>query len=120
VDTQPTPTVTRDDVVRIVHRDFPTSQAAGILDILDQYGTISWQRERDRVQLAVLKLAGGRIDTLKTQTESACCDYRDVLSTAEYPAATKRWSSLERSTPEQRSAVYEADWTQYQTWLTRA
>ncbi len=54
---QPVPTVSRQDVIRIVRRDFPTIPEAEVHTILDEYGASDRHRERDRVQLAVLMLA---------------------------------------------------------------
>ncbi len=54
---QLTPTVTAADVERIVRRNFPPEQVRSVLTVLNEYGAEEWQRETDRVRLAVLKLA---------------------------------------------------------------
>jgi hypothetical protein len=118
VNTQPTPEVNRNDVVRVIRRDFPGLSEGDILAVLDLYGKASWERERDRVQLAILKLADGDLKALKRHTEAACCDYRDILAPAEYPKHSKLgWSA--RSTRGEFSKIYEDDWNHYQQWLTR-
>ena len=73
---QPTPQVSRADVERIVHRDFP-AEAMDVLKALDEYGTEEYHRGKERVQLAVLKLAAGSRETLRQELENAKCDYRD-------------------------------------------
>ena len=116
--TQPTPSVTTDDVYRIIKRDFGDSRVAEVQEILNGYGTQDWQRESARVHLAVLKLAGGDLSRLRQHTEMACSDYRDVLSPAEY----RRYSDLVWSGTTDKSAKEEAirnDWDEYQTWLAR-
>ena len=115
---QPAPKVSRADVVRIVRRDFSLSHETGVFAILDRYGTSAYQRERDRVHLAILKLANGDLDTLRQNTDIACSDHRDVIIAAEYPAYSAHgWSTpLRRG---ERSKIYEMDWNQYDEWLHR-
>ena len=55
----------------------------GALAILDEYQSDG--ASPTRVQLAVLKLAAGRLDELRREIETARRDYRDVLAPAEYP-----------------------------------
>ena len=80
--------------------------------LLDYYGTKSYEREKDRVQLAVLKLAAGSIDELLCQIQTAKIDYRDVLSLAEYPSY--RWDEKDETKIQK---MYRDDWQQYSDWL---
>ncbi len=73
-------THTRDDVVAAVHASFPNRDAATILGVLDLYGTESHERERERVQLAIVALSEGSEDNLLYFVQVAKTDYRDVLS----------------------------------------
>jgi hypothetical protein len=43
--------LTRDDVLATVKRRFPHEEPAAILAVLDAYGTASYERERERVQV---------------------------------------------------------------------
>lgn len=117
---QPTPSVTGADVIRIVHRDFEGDSVPAVLAMLDGYGTESWHRELWRVRLAVLKLADGSLDGLRSALDIARVDYRDVLALAEYPSCF-RHSPREISDlgPDERRALTESDWRQYQDWLSR-
>jgi len=117
--TQPTPTVTRADVERVVRRDFPAEPVSEVLALLDGYGVEAWQREPDRVQLAALKLATGSLDHLRCQVERAKCDYRDVLAPAEYPGYTKRMFRIAALPENEQQRIIEGDWKQYRDWLTR-
>jgi hypothetical protein len=110
---QPTPSVNRSDVERIVRRDFPSDNWATVRDLLDYYGTATHEREKDRVQLAILKLADGSIDELLIQIQTAKLDYPDVLSLAEYPSY--RWSEKDESKIQK---MYRDDWQQYSDWLS--
>ncbi len=116
--TQPIPKVTRKDVLRVIRRDFPDVPESDVLAILEQYRLDDWNREVDRVHLAVLKLSNGKLKALRDYTDLACDDYRDVLAPAEYPAHSKHgWSTHFKHG--QRAKTYQDDWNQYQQWLTR-
>jgi hypothetical protein len=117
MDKQPTPTVTSDDVERIVRRDFPQDEFATAMNILNEYGIERGGHERPRVQLAVLKLAKGALKELRLQIEAAKCDYRDVLAAAEYPTYTKIWSWRGKMPAEEKQQIFESDWNQYANWL---
>ena len=115
--TQPTPDVTQSDVERIVRRDFLLEQFEAVMSLLDEYGLKTWQRERPRVQLAALKLSAGDLKKLRDQIASAKCDYRDVLSGAEYPDFSKECTGLRQPSAEERARIIESDWKQYESWL---
>ena len=119
MNTQPTPDVTGADVERVVRRDFPAGHVAGVLALLDEYGTESWHREIDRVRLAALKLAGGRLDGLRLQVEGAKCDYRDLLAAAEYPGYCRLVPPSGEPPSGEAQRIIDADWRQYQDWLNR-
>ena len=75
----------RDEVVAAVEATFPESAHARVLKLLDSYGVESYERERERVQLAILKLSEGSEEKLREFVAVAKRDYRDVLFWAEYP-----------------------------------
>ena len=60
-----------------------------ILNILDENGVESYERERIRVQLAIIKLSEGDRGQLEEYVSLAKTDYRDVLAYAEYPEEMK-------------------------------
>jgi len=72
-------THTRDEVIAAVRAAFPHSDAATILGVLDLYGTQSYEREKERVQLAIVALSAGDEDQLLYFVQCAKTDYRDVL-----------------------------------------
>jgi hypothetical protein len=108
--------VDMDDVERVVRRDYPPSS---VPDILCQI-TATDVREKARVVLACLKVASGDRRRLEGVLQDAPGYYREILSEAEYPLATKRWSRMQELSDEERSSVYEHDWKQYIAWLGRA
>jgi len=73
------------NVERVVRGDFPPDRVPEVLAILNEYGTERWHHEPDRVRLAALKIAAGRLEELRIQIKNAKTDYRDVLASAEYP-----------------------------------
>jgi hypothetical protein len=113
---QPTPTVSDDDVARVVRRDFTAHQLDSVMAILAEYGLESWHRELDRVRLAVLKLAAGNLEALRREIEIAKCDYRDALAGAEYPNSMKI-SPGENLPPEHQRKIIDKDWRRYDAWL---
>jgi hypothetical protein len=114
---QPIPVVTSSDVERVVRRDFPEEQFATVMDILNEYGATEWERERPRVQLAVLKLAGGTLQGLRSRLQLAKADYRDVIGPAEYPAYVKRLFRMPELPVDEQQQIIENDWKQYEAWL---
>jgi hypothetical protein len=72
---------------------------ARVVELLDGYGVESYERERERVQLAILKLSEGNEEKLREFFAMAKRDYRDVLFWAEGPEESRL------DTPEKRQRV---------------
>ena len=89
----------RDEVLAAVQKAFPESSWAYVVDLLDNYGVESYERERERVQFAILKLSEGNEEKLREFVAVAKRDYRDVLFWAEYPEESRL------DTPEKRERV---------------
>lgn len=68
------------DVLAAVRASFPESDAAAILDLLERYGSEPYEREKARVQLAIVELSGGSREQLSELVQVAKTDYRDVLA----------------------------------------
>jgi hypothetical protein len=113
---QPTPTVSEDDVIRVVRRDYPAGDVDGILALIATVDV----REKPRVVLACLKIANGDLARLRRELADASGWYREILSEAEYPLATKRLFRIDSLTDDDVRAIYDKDWRQYVEWLTRA
>ena len=88
-------------VAAAVRARFPRSDPELILALLDESGVEAYQRERDRVQLAVVALSGGDEAKLRYFLEVAKRDYRDVLFWSDNPEEAKI------DTPEKRKRVRE-------------
>lgn len=78
---------TPEDVMFLAAFDFPDEDVATVLAILDEYDEEATELGRARVQRAILVLAEGNIEKLRSYTQDAIRDYRDVLSWAEYPSS---------------------------------
>ena len=93
--------VSREAVLVAVQTAFPEGSRRHVVKLLDTYGAEPQERERERVQLAILRLCGGKEDQLRLYLAVAKRDYRDVLSWAE--------SADEASahTPEERRRMRE-------------
>jgi hypothetical protein len=92
-------THSRDAVVASVGATFPKSSWPRVLELLDSYGVESYERERERVQLAILKLSAGSEEKVREFVAVAKRDYRDVLFWAEYPEEARL------DTPEKRQRI---------------
>jgi hypothetical protein len=72
-----------------VRTAFPRSDSSSILALLEQYGVESHERERERVQLAIVNLSDGDESKLRYFLAIAKQDYRDVLFWSEQPEEAK-------------------------------
>lgn len=70
---------TREQVVAAVEAVFPEGTWETVLELLDLYGVEPYEREKERVQLAMVALSRGREDELLNLIQTAKVDYRDVL-----------------------------------------
>ena len=89
----------RDEVAASVQATFPMSSWARVLELLDSYGVDPHERERERVQLDIVKLSAGSEEKVREYVAVAKRDYRDVLFWAEYPEESRL------DTPEKRKRV---------------
>lgn len=76
---QPTVNPTREAVLSAVDRQFAAHDRAEALRLLEQYGSESHERERERVQLAIVTLSKGELAAVADLVRAAKQDYRDVL-----------------------------------------
>ena len=90
---------TRDEVLAVVQKTFPETSNSRVLELLDTYGVESYERERERVQLAILKLSERNEEKLREFVAVAKRDYRDVLFWAENPEEARL------DTPEKRERI---------------
>jgi hypothetical protein len=106
----------RNLVIKKAKQCFPNEDPQKIIAILDEYGTEPYERERERVQIAILKLSGENIDHLHMHMCIAKKDYRDILAIAEYPEEMSN-STGKISDQEALNKIRERDRQQYLNWL---
>jgi hypothetical protein len=106
---------TRALVIEKIRQVFPEREVADVLALLDRYGAADHHRDKERVQLAILKLCDeeGRDDPT-AYVETACADYRDVLAWAESPNLFGR---IDCTDPDERARLIAQDRAQYVAWL---
>jgi hypothetical protein len=80
---------TRDEVIAAIRTAFPPGDETIILAVLDLYGTEPYERERERVQIAIVGLSAGSEEKLKELVQVAKTDYRDILAWQERGPATE-------------------------------
>jgi len=91
----------RADVVAAVSHAFPAEAATRILALLESYGIEPCEREKERVQVAMVALSQGDEAKLRDFLTAAKRDYRDVLMWAESPREARL------DTPEKRRQLGE-------------
>jgi hypothetical protein len=112
------PDVTKRDVERIVHRDFPREYHGEVIELLQTYEREAASRASARVQVAALKLSKGNTQKLRIHLAAAQRDYRDVLVAAEYPEYGRRVGLRSRNLGSKEvQAIIDRDWKQYEEWL---
>ena len=100
---------TRDQVNAAIRAVFPESDPPSVLAVLDLYGVESHERERERVQLAILALSEGHEDKLLDLVQSAKIDYRDIL----------HWYATGPLTPEEGEQAQSAALRLIEQWGKR-
>jgi len=101
---------------RILEKLFPDQdEREAVSEILGQYGHSEFQREWDRVKMAILKLAGKSPERVRYYTLMACRDYRDVLAAAEYPKQMGHYPWIEKD-PKRLAQIQKEDLQQYTDW----
>ena len=83
------PVRSRADVVAAVTAAFPSADVDRVVALLDTYGVESYERERERVQLAIVNLSEGNVESLRYFLGVAKQDYRDVLFWSDNPEEAK-------------------------------
>jgi len=104
-----------DTVMKKIRQVFPERDANEILACLEGYGTESFERERYRVFLAILKLCDEeKLSDPSHYVEAAKQDYRDVLAWAQYP------NQMKFAEPGKSAQFVKLDEEQYRAWLDKA
>jgi len=99
------------------------AERARVLAELQEYGQETYEREVERVCLAILKLCDARANRVAELVGAAKRDYRDVLMWAEYPGEGQAlWALRSDLSKEERLRLEELrrqDRQQYLDWLTK-
>jgi predicted RNA binding protein YcfA (HicA-like mRNA interferase family) len=114
------PKVDSQDVHRIIKRDFGTDQARIVFSLLISQSSAHWSKGsgKDRIFLAILKLAGGDVDAIPQQIQAANLDPRDLIGFAEYPRFMKiGFIGAEKLNPIERQKLLDDDYQDYLNWL---
>ena len=94
---------------------FPAQEQRGKAAVeLARYGTETYERESERVRLAILKLGGSSLEEIALYVDQAKSDYRDVLAWAESPLEMKLGPNV---VGPRRHAAQQKDREQYRKWL---
>ena len=104
----------KESVLGKVAEIFSGVESDDVLKRLDRYDG----PERDRVQLALLKLCEGSLNRLEKFVATAIQDYRDVLAPAEYPREVARTpAELSKMNGEELQVLRDQDRQEYLAWF---
>jgi hypothetical protein len=96
-------------------------ERARVLTELQKFGPEAYEREVERVRLAILKLCDARTERVIELVAVAKRDYRDVLMWAEYPGEGQAlWAIRPDLSNEERLRLEDLrrrDRQQYHNWL---
>lgn len=114
------PEPTRQQVVTIVGLLFPDCTAT-VMKMLDRFGA-DQASGRERVQLAVLKLAGSEVAQISKYVDDAIEDIREVVMPAEAPRASaiilsQGFAAAQALQQDELVELAESDLLQYLQWL---
>ena len=113
-------TLTDSVVSRIILREFANEEYNRVVEILSRYGTERHHLERNRVRLAILKIANGDMFSLDRQIEVACVDFRDVIAAAEMPGQYSHgFTGMERISKPELKNIKTLDREQYKAWIDK-
>lgn len=112
---QPHPNVSDEDLKRILRRDYPVESHEEISRLINELQLA----DKPRVVLACLKVGGKDPKRLQKELRDAPGYWREIISVAEYPLASKRWTRLQNEPAEARQKIYDADWKRYCDWLNK-
>ena len=114
---QKIPTISDEDIKRIVSRDFPQIEFDKVMAVLSIYESES-NNGMNRVYASILKLSNGNYELLKKYAEKAKSDYRDVISLSEYPNYSAQ--AFNDNLPDKmKKELIHRDWVQYEAWLLK-
>lgn len=101
----------KDLILAKIKQTFPNEETEKIFSILNNLHELN----RERTQLAVLKLSAGNLEKLSQALEVAKNDWRDVLAWAEYPEEMQNptW----KMDAGEVKKIRERDRQQYLDWL---
>lgn len=112
---QPIAKISDTELERLIDREFPEN-----LDLVKRKLTkikSDSPNGQNRIGAAVLKLANSDLNEIDYLIKKANEDFRDIVSLAEYPRASK-YGFEERSDNELK-ADYLNDWTEYSEWKNK-
>jgi hypothetical protein len=107
------PSVTDDDIERVVRRDYPTETQGAIHELIRGVDV----REKPRVILACLKNGRGDFQKLKGELTNAEGYYREIIGEAEYPNYIKKMFRMDKLSADEQKRIVEKDKAQYLKWL---
>ncbi len=112
---QPSASVTDKKLDWLIQRDYE-SKAPEVKQKLQRI-TSDTHKGKNRISAAILKLSNKDCYKIDYYVAMSNCDFRDVISQAEYPRYSKfGFADLEEQNVKR---IYLEDWTEYSKWLNK-
>lgn len=112
---QPIAKISTEDLHFLIEREFP-GQNEVVKEKLNQVISDS-QNGKNRIAACILKLADRDFNQLDDLIEQANEDFRDIVSRAEYPRASRR--EFNDLSQEESQEDYRRDWEDFSTWKAK-
>ena len=109
---QPTAKISNAELESLIEREFPNNLNV-IKQKLNKIQSNS-QNGKNRIGAAVLKLANSELNKIKDLINKANEDFRDIVSEAEYPRASKY--GFDEPNDNELKTDYLNDWIEYKDW----
>ena len=112
---QPIPKISNRILEEIIERDFGINS----IEVKTKLNQVKSDTEsgKNRISVAILKLANGNINSIDNFIELANSDFRDVISQAEYKRCSELgFEDIEKS---EIGKIYLEDWKEYTEWLNK-
>ena len=112
---QPVAKISNAELEKLIDREFPENSNL-IKRKLTEIQSDS-QNGKNRIGAAVLKLAKSDLNAIDSLIKKANEDFRDVVSQAEYPRASKY--GFDEPNEKELKTDYLNDWTEYVDWKNK-
>ncbi len=112
---QPVAKISDTELEKLIDREFPENSDLVKRKLIEIKGDS--RNGQNRIGAAILKLANSDLNEIDYLIKKANEDFRDIVSQAEYPRASK--FGFEERSDNELKADYLNDWNEYSEWKNK-